>query len=239
MATSKQDSYYMDTEGNDFFERNFKNRDLPQLRTSKQTIADNITQSGIEFESLLEFGCNYGDLLNHYHSAGKKCLGIEASSDAIEFGLDKYQNTFPIEHGTICENTLSQNTDKVEKFDLILIDDVFGWVSRETILQSIANIDKLLNENGFIYIRDFLPNKRVKNKNHHVKDTDIYNFKVPASHAKIFLATGCYETYWQTNYYDNIGMSTDYKCDNKFNYRWTDIILQKSTTGYFDESMRS
>ncbi len=239
---SKQDDYYLNTEGNNFFKRNFEDTQAQELRPSKRLIANHIANSHIEFERVLEFGCNYGDLLHHYREQGKYCYGIEASSNAAKHGMSLYENSFEIEHGTICENALNtaaqQSSDDTEGFDLIVIDDVFGWVSRETILQSIANIDALVNDGGYVFIRDFYPDKRVKNRNHHVTDADIYNFKVPGSHASIFLSTGTYEVHWQTTYFDNIGMSTDYKCDNAFNYRWTDIILKKSHRDYFDESLK-
>ena len=150
----------------------------------------------------------------------------------------KYGEKIKLYKGTIAKNSINSNKKFENFFDLIIIDDVFGWVSRETILQSITNIDNLLKDDGYIFIRDFIPDKRIKNKNHHVKGDFVFNFKVPESHASIFLSTGIYETYWQKVFYDKIGMSTKYKTDNIFNYRWTDIILKKSLKNYFVESSK-
>jgi hypothetical protein len=115
---------------------------------------------------------------------------------------------------------------------------VFGWVSRDTLFQSLANIDSMVKNDGYIFIRDFYPDRRIKNRNHHVTNTEIYNFKIPYSHGSLFIASGMYEIVFQKIYYDDIGISTSYKCDNTFNYRWTDMILQKSISNYYNESKK-
>ncbi len=237
MKDSIQDKYYLEKEGNSFFQRNISDK-IPELRKSKQTILDNIKESEIQFSNVLEYGCNYGDLLHHLKKNEniENCIGVEASSDAIKFGTEQYSDLISLYQGTIADNIINENKKYQQFFDLIIIDDVFGWISRETIIQSLANIDNVLKDNGFIFIRDFYPDKLVKNINHHVKDEKIYNYKVPNSHASIFLSTGVYSVHWQKIFFDNIGMSTDYKCDNIFNYRWTDIILKKSLGGLFNES---
>jgi hypothetical protein len=38
MKNSKQDDYYLNTEGNSFFQRNFKDKEVPELRLTKQFI---------------------------------------------------------------------------------------------------------------------------------------------------------------------------------------------------------
>jgi len=240
MKESKQDEYYLTTEGDNFFERMKKIANISSLRDNKVVIYSAIKESGINYESVLEYGCNYGDLLYQMISDknAKKCIGIEASTQAVKFGSEKYGDAITLIKGTIANNEINSSSEYNGFFDLIMIDDVFGWVSRETILQSIANIDAVLKDGGFVFIRDFYPDKRVKNLNHHVSDESVYNYKVPGSHASIFGATGMFEVQWQKIYFDNTGMSTDYKCDNHFNYRWTDVILKKSTKDYFNESKK-
>ena len=64
MKKSKQDDYYLKIEGNCFFQRKFKDKKVPELRPTKQIIYDEIKQSKIKFNRVLEYGGNYGDLLN-------------------------------------------------------------------------------------------------------------------------------------------------------------------------------
>ena len=120
-------------------------------------------------------------------------------------------------------------------FDIIVIDDVLSWVSRETIFKSFANIDYLLKNEGLLFLRDFYPNENLKNRNHHAADRQIYNYKVNKSHAEILIASGNYEIESQVVFYDNIGMSTSYKADNKYIYRWIDTILIKQQENGFRE----
>ena len=240
MKKSKQDEYYLNSEGNDFFKRNFANREIPDLRLNKKVIYDEIKESGISYKRVLEFGGNYGDLLYNMkqNNDATECFNVEASKDAIEFGEKNFQDSVNFVHGTIANNDITNNEKFENYFDLIIIDDVLDWVSRETIFQSVTNIDNLLKDGGFVFIRDFYPDKNTKNQNHHVKDEFVYNFKVENSHAGIFLASGIYQVEWQKIFFDKIGFSTSYKSDNLFNYRWTDVILRKSYSGFFSESKR-
>ena len=235
MKESKQDKCYMESEGNNFFQRNFIDKDLPELRLNKKVIYEEIKESGITFKKVLEYGGNYGDLLNYMkkNNEAQECICVEASKDAIEFGNKRYGDTIEFVHGTIADNKINDNVKFQNYFDLIIIDDVFGWVSRETILQSISNVDNALKDDGFLFIRDFHADKRTKNQNHHVTEGFVYNYKIPNSHASIFLSSGIYEVEWQKIFFDKIGFSTTYKCDNLFNYRWTDVILKKSYSKYF------
>ena len=43
---------------------------------------------------------------------------------------------------------------------------------------------------------------------------------------------------FSVSFFDGLGISTSYKCDNPFNYRWTDVVLKKSYTKFFDESFK-
>ncbi len=240
MSTSIQDQYYLENEGNDFFRRNFGGKEAPILRPLKKVIFENLTESGIAFSKVLEYGCCYGDLLFYLKANGlaTECVGVDASDEAVAFGAKEFGDGAMLVHGTIADNEINKNADYTRHFDLIIIDDVFGWVSRETLLESIANIDVVLADNGHVFIRDFYPDKRVKNQNHHVESGVVCNYKVPGSHASVFLATGTYEVVFQKIYYDTVGMSTGYNCDNNFNYRWTDVVLRKSINGYFNESKK-
>jgi len=230
-----QDDYYLKKEGDDFFDRNFEGKKVPDLRENKRTILDFILNANIEFNSVIEFGCNYGDLLNYLSTKkGCKCVGVEASKKAVDFGMSLYGDNIGLYHGIIGDNEISNDKSNNEKFDLAIVDDVFSWVSRESILDSISNVDRSIKDGGFIFIRDFKPHKFTKNRNHHITDSEVYNFKVIGSHLQIFLSTGMYEIVSESIYYDK-SLSVGYFCDNPFNYRWSDVILQKKYTGYFDD----
>ena len=242
MIKSKQENYYLNIEGDAFFNRNVDTENIPKLRKNKISILETISKLNKKYSNLfncIEFGCNYGDLLNNIfkYKISKNCFGVEASKKAVDFGNKLYGENIKLFHGSIAKNNLIKNENH-ETFDLIIIDDVLSWVSRETIFQSIANVDFLLRPGGFIFIRDFYPNKHIKNHNHHAKKHTIYNFKVLGSHAMILLSSGGYQIETQNIFYDEIGMSTSYKADNPYIYRWTDIVLIKTKEKDFEESFK-
>lgn len=240
MKTSKQDNYYLEREGDDFFRRNYAGKKAPELRAAKQVILDHIKGSGVAFSKVLEYGCCYGDILAYFKRNGdaEECVGVEASQEAIDYGASLYDCDVRFVHGVIADNDVNRDPANAQHFDLVIVDDVFGWVSRETVMQSVANIDAMIADGGSLFIRDFYPDKRVRNRNHHVENDDVFNFKLPGSHASLFLASGMYEVVSQRVFYDDIGMSTAYVCDNQFNYRWVDVVLRKSVIDYFDESKK-
>ncbi len=240
MKCSIQDQCYLTVEGNAFFRRNFQGKEVPELRSNKVRIYELLKSSRIAFQRVLEYGCNYGDLLNYVvcHDEVGCAYGVEASSEAIACGNELYGESINLVHGTIANNEINNGAEFQAFFDLVIVDDVFGWVSRQTILQSVANIDDVIAEDGYLFIRDFYPDRYTKNANHHVGDGSVFNYKVPGSHAEIFMATGSYATVCQKVYYDDTAMSSNYQCDNPFNYRWIDTILQKKQTGFFSESFK-
>ena len=108
MIVSEQDNYYLQVEGDSFFERNFKNKDLPELRIGKQVILENIQKSKIEFNNVLEYGCCYADLLALFKTKyNKNVIGVEASAQAIEFCKTKYNNSFPVARAVPLPSKLS------------------------------------------------------------------------------------------------------------------------------------
>jgi hypothetical protein len=44
----------LNSEGDDFFKRNFANREIPDLRLNKKVIYDEIKESGISYKRVLE-----------------------------------------------------------------------------------------------------------------------------------------------------------------------------------------
>jgi SAM-dependent methyltransferase len=233
---SEQDRYYLEVEGDAFFARNFGDADPSTLRPQKQRIADSIEAAGVAPKRVLEFGCNYGDLLDYYaRERSAEAIGVEASGAAVAFGRKAYGERIRLEHGTLAENPISADAAQRESFDLIVVDDVLCWVSRETLLQSIANIDGALRDGGFLFLREFLPLSNRRNRNHHVEasEGDVYCYKPAAPHYKIFTATGTYEVVWQQVWMDRSDAWLEREGRDAFESRWSDVVLRKSYSDYF------
>lgn len=231
MKRSPQDDQYLGDEGDAFFERNMKGVDPGVLRPYKQRIVEQIAECGLTPRRLLEYGCNYGDLLAHYaRTAGAECVGVEASPKAVAFGEQAYGDEVRIVNGSIAQNPINE-AGATGQFDLVVVDDVLCWVSRETLFQSIANIDDALADGGHLFLREFYPDKNRRNANHHVADGSVYCYKPAGPHYRMFTSGGSYEVVWQhvsTDGEDHRAAGRD-----PFDARWVDTILRKSFNDYF------
>ena len=234
MRASDQDRYYLATEADDYFERNHAAANPHELRATKLRIAEHLAEAGVTPRRVLEFGCNYGDLLHHFATTrGVSCVGVEPSKRAVEFGAKAYGDSFRLLQGTIAENAVSADPASQRSFDLVIIDDVFCWVSRETILQSAANIDDALADGGYLYIREFSPLHNRRNRNHHVKDEEVWCHKPAGPHVAMFLATGVYAVVWQKIWMDTHDAWVSGSARDPFESRWSEAILRKSYADYW------
>ena len=92
MHTSHQDRHYLEVEADAFHERNHAAADTTELRPYKRRIAERLERAGVRPQKMLEFGCAFGDLLNHYAvEFGTEAHGVEPSSKAVAKGLEAFE----------------------------------------------------------------------------------------------------------------------------------------------------
>jgi SAM-dependent methyltransferase len=183
---------------------------------------------------VLEYGCNVGDLLGHLAEAtGAECVGVEPSAKAIERGRRAFGDQVRLCQGTIADNEVNADPAAVGTFDLVIVDDVFCWVSRETLFQSVANIDDALAEGGHLYVREFAPLQSKRNRNHHVEGAEVYCYKPAGLHCGMFTASGSYAVVWQEIWIDRDDPWVQRVPGRLFEARWSDAILRKSHADYF------
>lgn len=234
MKRSHQDRTYLESEADNFFERCQGDTDPSELRPYKREIVERLTSAGVTPRRMLEYGCNYGDLLAHYaREHGTEACGVEPSSRAVELGQSAYGDLVDLRVGTIADNSLNEEPGTSGRFDLIVVDDVFCWVSRETIFQSVANIDNSLCDGGFLYIREFFPLHQRRNVNHHVESGDVFCYKPRGPHMDMFTASGVYEVVWQQVDLDRSDSWVAGGAQSAFESRWSTVVLRKSLTDYF------
>lgn len=236
MKTSIQDRRYLEVEADDFFVRNFSNADPTTLRPPKRRIVAQLDACGITPKKILEYGCNYGDLLAHYgEREGALAYGVEPSAQAVAFGKRAYGERVTLYQGTMADNPLALDPRFHDFFDLVIVDDVFCWVSRETLFQSIANLDEMLAPGGHLFVREFAPLANRRNRNHHIDQGDVFCFKPRGPHSTIFTASGCYEIVWQEISMDRCDAWLTRAGADAFEARWADTLLRKSYVDYFTE----
>jgi len=235
MRASPQDRHYLAVEADAFFERNHAQADPSVLRPHKRRIADQLAAAGVlRPRRMLEYGCGYGDLLHHFAaSAGAECVGVEPSKRAIELGTQAYGASVRLVQGTLADNPVNADVASQRAFDLIVVDDVFCWVSRETLFQSIANVDDALADGGHLFIREFFPLANRRNRNHHVAEESVYCHKPAGPHAAIFTASGVYAVVWQQVTMDPADRWVESAGRDPFESRWSDTVLRKSSSDYW------
>ena len=196
------------------------------LRKKKQLVDKFHSQlRNYNIDNILEIGCHIGDLLNYSVDLfnANKGYGIEPSSKAVLEGNKRFPKCNLVNSIAFDDSAFNE----IPKCDLAIVNDVFCWVSRETILKTIANIDLHLKEEGHIIIRDFYPNSNIRNKNKHVVDQDVYCHKIKGSHVELFLNTGNYQLISSSVFTDNNFSLSKTKEFSLLENRWIDVLLQK------------
>jgi len=204
-----------------------------RLRSHKQEVLDFLDSSIPSLYNLrvLEVGCFIGDLLSYLRD-DRSCQvsGIESSQLAVEYALTSFN--LPLEHNHFLASSLC--TDDTHQYDLIILDDILGWLDHSCILQHLALVDKVLAPEGYIYIRDYVPPSSFKVRNHHVHESDIFSYKMQGGHKTFFLNTGFYlpikEAVRNSDSYQRSPSS------NPVNSLWSDTLLQKTTSSTWPTS---
>ncbi len=222
-----QDNFYKNIEADSFFNRNKASwSNLNTLRDSKKEILNLLKKRiNLKNKKILEIGCFIGDLLFYLKKKYKcKVHGVEPSSLACKYAKKKF--SINIENSTFASSKFfSISLKNHKKFDLIIIDDVFSWIDRSLILQTVCVIDWILKDNGYIFIRDFSPKSSFAVKNRHSKKKKIYNFKLKDGHKNFFLKTGKYKILYNRKYFTkkfNKAISV-----NRQSNIWSDTIIKK------------
>lgn len=176
----KQDRIFFEYEGNNWFRRNKESLkvdgDLPLFLMEIYNIKP---------RRVLEVGASNGYRLAEIHKKfGAEVYAVEPSTSAIKDG----EKEFPF----IIFQRATMETMRPEKhfFDLIIVNSVFHWVDRETLLSNIANLNNALNWGGYLIIGDFQLQFPTKRKYHHLEEK-VSTYKL--DYKKIFLATGFYK----------------------------------------------
>lgn len=229
-----QEDVYQNDEADSFFLRNIEKVQLDSsysLRKSKISIYNTLTaclENTLNGSRVLEIGCFVGDLLAKL-ATDHQCSvnGIEPSGLACGYAQEHFK--LELENCTFDKSRFFGLTShNRSKFDLIIIDDVLSWMSRDMILPALASIDWLTSEGGHVFIRDFSPMMDFAYPNHHQTDKDVWNYKVSGGHKKFFINTGTYLTVSSNTKITNVFQNAE--SNRPDSMLWNDSVLMKITT---------
>lgn len=225
MPLGKQESYYLDQEADDYFNRNReKEQDPPDyvLRRIDRMLRL-LDGNGVHPARVLELGAAGGLFLSRLQKEyGAECLGIEPSLEAVQFAKEKHDE-IDMRQGVASDLP----ADKTSYFDLVVLKGVLCWIGREELLRSVAEVDRVLADGGHLLIADYLPEYPTKNRNSHVDEEDIYCYKI--DHSKIFLDTHIYTVIGGETYFDQ-GETFEGRFDDTRNYT---SLLRKSYGDFY------
>ncbi len=177
MPNLSQKKVFLESEGDRWFERNKafleKTQDHPP-----EFLKILVPYLKKEYK-ILEIGCSAGHTLNSIQVAVHcDCYGVDPSNKAIESGKKKYPQ-LNISIGTSDALNFSD-----EYFDVVIFGFCLYLVDRKLLAKSIAEVDRVLKNQGYLAIIDFdtkIPKKRV-----YKHSPGLYSYKM--DYSRIFLA---------------------------------------------------
>lgn len=220
-----QEHIFLNGEGDRWLDRNSRTLSADARPDPALTL---ITQYGIKPKKVLEIGCSNGwriaELARVYKSS---CIGIDPSAKAVREGTVQYP-AIKLMRGT------TANIPLKEKFDLVIINYVMHWVSREELLRSLSEIDRVLEDGGLLLIGDCETLYPTRTKYHHLPEENVWTFK--ANYAGMFVSTGLYRQLARVSFRERDHVIT---IEGALNDRGAVALLKKSLSEYYTEGMRA
>jgi SAM-dependent methyltransferase len=177
-----QDNVFTRSEGDRWFERNRKA--LNGFDAGADLPLKLLDLYGLRPERVLEIGAANGFRLAAIHaSTGADVVAVEPSGEAILNG----KASFPFV--TFVRGTAS-SVPLRETFGLVIVNFVFHWIDRTSLLRAVAEVDRLVQDEGYLLIGDFHPSNRLQVRYHHLTEEQLFTYK--QNYAATFLASGLY-----------------------------------------------
>lgn len=188
--TMPQDNYFVNGEGDAWFKRN-----ETYLTGSIDTDwpLSLMAQYGLNPKTVLEVGCSNGWRLGKIlqQQGDVRCVGVEPSQEAIADGKKRYP-AIEFHQGAAAAIPLQ------EQFDVVIVNFVLHWIDRATLLKSVAEIDRMVKDGGYLIIGDFLPDSPCRSFYHHLPTEKVYTYKL--HYPKLFAASGLYSVVADLSY---------------------------------------
>jgi SAM-dependent methyltransferase len=177
-----QDSVFLQSEGDRWFERNYQA--LDGFDAAVDLPFRLMDLYNLRPRSVLEIGAANGFRLAAIHRrSGARVVAVEPSEQALLDG----QKRFPF---ITFIRAVASAVPLSEVFDLVIVNFVFHWIDRQCLLRAVAEADRLVRAGGHLLIGDFHPANRLSVRYHHLEDGALYTFK--QNYAATFLASGLY-----------------------------------------------
>lgn len=180
-----QDDIFAGGEGDRWFLRNREGL-TNEAAVSSDMVLRLLDVSGVRPSRVLEIGASNGYRLDRLRAAFDcEVTAVEPSSAAIEDGRRRYPSVV-FRQGVA--SALPIEGDGT--FDLVIVNFVFHWMDRSTLLRSVAEIDRMVAGGGFLVVGDFFPPYPMRVAYHHLPDREVWTYK--QAYAEMFIASVIY-----------------------------------------------
>ncbi|NJN96692.1 MAG: class I SAM-dependent methyltransferase [Anaerolineales bacterium] len=181
-----QDDIFFHSEGNRWFLRN-RSALIAEQRLVHDPVLKILELADLKPENVLEIGASNGYRLHELQTRlNCRATAIEPSQEAIEDGQARYPEITFLQ-GIASALPINDN----EQFDLVIVNFVFHWIDRATLLRSVAETDRVLKDGGHLIIGDFYPAYPERVTYHHLPESNVWTYK--QNYTEIFLATHLYD----------------------------------------------
>ncbi len=219
-----QDQIFAASEADAWFERN--KSALAAFRPEDDLPLRALDLYGVRPKRVVEVGASVGARLAHLAEKHKaKAVAVEPSGKAIAEGKAKFPKVEFIQAG-------AKSVPLQETFDLVIVNFVFHWMDRGGLMRSASELDRLLADQGFLLIGDFLPSNRLKVDYHHRPGQGMFTFK--QDYAELFLSTGLYRPVCLLTGGHGKGLAAR-AAESERTAVW---LLQKDLQGHYAEGLR-
>lgn len=163
---------------------------------------------GLKPKSVLEIGAASGARMDAIHRRyGCRAVAAEPSAKAVADGRSRFQNVEFV-------RGLAHDLPLKERFDLVICYFVLHWVDRRRLLESAAEVDRLIADGGYLILGDFWPSRPSKVPYHHLPASEIYTYK--QNYPALFTASALYrEVGIFTGDHDGLTVSADAAEDDR------------------------
>ena len=218
--TRTQTDVFVESEGSEWFRRNKSS--LERYDVATDPIAVTMGMYGIRPKRLAELGAANGVRAATLASAFScEATAVEPSAEAVADG----RRRFP--HVTYVQSAIHE-IDLNASFDVVIVNFVLHWVDRRLLLASIARVDALVAEGGYLLIGDFFPSAPTRVPYHHLPGQEVFTYK--QDYGALFAASQLYDVIAVLGGAHGTGARTATASDRDRAAVW---LLRKTTTGRY------
>jgi ubiquinone/menaquinone biosynthesis C-methylase UbiE len=167
MSKAKQKEIFLESEGDNWFFRNKKALDTaPEHMDYLLQEILSIVPAGNNNREVLEIGCGNGKRLKALKQNGFGVTGLDPSKAAIEEAGSNGVNAYV--------GTADKLPFKDNEFDILVFGFCLYLCDREDLFMIAAEANRVLKNDGYIFIRDFYTKNEYANDYHHLEGIKSY-----------------------------------------------------------------